>query len=251
MRSATSRAALSRAMLADVSARWLGELCGAAFDRLLLRAHGQGGHPSALQSQHAPVADHLPRDARAPDRVPSLRRPAPARRRAGRARVEDGVLLGQLRLDAILDRALGLPGARVRRSAAPPHPGRTRDRGRSVSTRAAGRARVVSSSRGGSRARGRAARRVRVHGRSLARKRSAARATSRERPENASRSSLGDTRRSRSTGRPCRCPARSHSPPRRARRRARSGRTRRAPERSGRSAATRPRRSGRPRGPRR
>ena len=47
--------------VADVSACGLGELCGAAFDRLLLGPYRQGGHPSALQSQHAPVADHLPR----------------------------------------------------------------------------------------------------------------------------------------------------------------------------------------------
>jgi hypothetical protein len=47
--------------VADVPARGLGELCGAALDRLLLGANRQGGHPPALKSQHAPVADHLPR----------------------------------------------------------------------------------------------------------------------------------------------------------------------------------------------
>ena len=36
--------------VADVSACGLGELCGAAFDRLLLGADREGGHPSALQA---------------------------------------------------------------------------------------------------------------------------------------------------------------------------------------------------------
>ena len=93
--------------VADVSACGLGELCGAALDRLLLRAHRQGGHPPALQGQHAPVADHLPRDG---ERL--IRRHLSGgllqHDRAQVALLEDGVLLGQLRLDPILDRALGL-----------------------------------------------------------------------------------------------------------------------------------------------
>ena len=48
--------------VADVAACGLGELCGAALDRLLLGAYRQGGHPPALQGQHATVADHLARD---------------------------------------------------------------------------------------------------------------------------------------------------------------------------------------------
>jgi hypothetical protein len=48
--------------VADVSACGLRELGGAAFDRLLLGAHGEGGHPSALQGQYPPVADHPSRD---------------------------------------------------------------------------------------------------------------------------------------------------------------------------------------------
>ena len=92
--------------VADVSACGLGELCGAALDRLLLGANRQGGHPPALQGQHAPVADHLPRDG---ERL--IRRQLAGgllqRDRAQVALLEDGVLLGQLRLDTILDRALG------------------------------------------------------------------------------------------------------------------------------------------------
>ena len=92
--------------LADVPACGLGELGGAAFDRLLLGTHRQGRHPPALQGQHAPVADHLPRDA---ERL--IRRHLPGgllqHDRAKVTLLEHGVLLGQLRLDPILDRALG------------------------------------------------------------------------------------------------------------------------------------------------
>ena len=93
--------------VADVSACGLGELCGAALDRLLLRANRQGGHPSALQGQHAPVADHLPRDGERLIRC-HLSGGLLQHDRAQVALLEDGVLLGQLRLDPILDRALGL-----------------------------------------------------------------------------------------------------------------------------------------------
>ena len=48
---------------ANISTRGLRELNGAAFDRLLLGAHRKGPHPSVLQGEHAPIADHLPRDA--------------------------------------------------------------------------------------------------------------------------------------------------------------------------------------------
>ena len=93
--------------LADVPACGLGELGGAAFDRLLLRTDRQGRHPSALQSQHPPVTDHLPGD---PERL--IRRHLPGgllqHDRAQVALLEHGVLLGQLRLDAILDRATRL-----------------------------------------------------------------------------------------------------------------------------------------------
>ena len=47
--------------LADVSAGWLGEQLGAAFDRLLLGAHGERGHSPAFQREDSPVTDHLPR----------------------------------------------------------------------------------------------------------------------------------------------------------------------------------------------
>ncbi len=106
MRSATSRAACLACNVADVSACGLGELCGAALDRLLLRANRQGGHPPALQGQHAPVADHLPRDGERFVRC-HLSGGLLQHDRAQVALLEDGVLLGQLRLDAILDRALG------------------------------------------------------------------------------------------------------------------------------------------------
>ena len=106
IRSATSRAACSRGDLADVSACGLGELGGAAFDRLLLGADRQRRHPPAFQGQYPPVADHPPRDG---ERL--IRRQLPGgllqHDRAQVALLEDGVLLGQLRLDAILDRALG------------------------------------------------------------------------------------------------------------------------------------------------
>jgi hypothetical protein len=92
--------------VADVSACELRELGGAAFDRLLLGADRKGGHPSALQGQHPPVADHRPRD-----RERLIRRHLPGgllqHDCAKVAFLEDGVLLGQLRLDPILDRALG------------------------------------------------------------------------------------------------------------------------------------------------
>ena len=92
--------------LADVSACGLGELCGAALDRLLLRADRQGGHPPALQSQHAPVADHLPRDGK---RLVRCHLPGCLLQhdRAQVALLENGVLFGQLRLDPILHRAVG------------------------------------------------------------------------------------------------------------------------------------------------
>ncbi len=97
-------------MSADVSACGLGELCGAALDRLLLGANREGGHPSALQGQHAPVADHLPRDGERLIRC-HLSGGLLQHDRAQVALLEDGVLLGQLRLDTILDRALGLLAA--------------------------------------------------------------------------------------------------------------------------------------------
>jgi len=93
--------------VADVSARGLGELCGAAFDCLLLGAYRQGGHPPSLQRQDAPVADHLPGDG---ERLIRCHFSGGLLQgdRAQVALLEDGVLFGQLRLDLILDRALGL-----------------------------------------------------------------------------------------------------------------------------------------------
>ena len=61
------------------------------------------------------------------------------------ARLEDGVLLGQPRLDAILDRPLDRRAARARRSAARPRRDRTRDAGRSRCHTRCRSARVVSS----------------------------------------------------------------------------------------------------------
>ena len=92
--------------VADVSARGLGELGGAALDRLLLGTHRQGGHPPALKGQHAPVADHLLRDGERLVRC-HLSGGLLEHDCAQVALLEDGVLLGQLRLDTILDRALG------------------------------------------------------------------------------------------------------------------------------------------------
>jgi hypothetical protein len=45
--------------MADISSGGLGECRGSPFDRLLLRTHRERRHPSALQREHAPVADHL------------------------------------------------------------------------------------------------------------------------------------------------------------------------------------------------
>jgi hypothetical protein len=82
------------------------ELFSAAFDCLLLGTHREGRHPSALQGQHAPVADHLPRNA---ERL--IRRHLPGgllqHDRTEVTFLEHGVLLGQLRLDTILNRAIG------------------------------------------------------------------------------------------------------------------------------------------------
>ena len=91
--------------LADVSAGGLGELGGAAFDRLLLGAHSKRRHPPAFQGQYPPVADHLPRDG---ERL--IRRQLPGgllqRDHAQVTLLEHSVLFSQLRLDPILDRAL-------------------------------------------------------------------------------------------------------------------------------------------------
>jgi hypothetical protein len=91
--------------LADVSAGWLSELRCAALDRLLLGADGERRHPPALQGEHSPVADHLPSNG---ERL--IRRHLPGRLlqrdRVQVTRLEHGVLLGQPRLDAILDRTL-------------------------------------------------------------------------------------------------------------------------------------------------
>jgi hypothetical protein len=85
--------------VADIPARGLGEPRGAPFDRLLLCAHRQGRHPSALQGQHTPVTDHLPGDA---ERLVRCQFPGGLLQHdcAQVALLEDGVLLGQLRLDA-------------------------------------------------------------------------------------------------------------------------------------------------------
>jgi hypothetical protein len=92
-------------VFADVPARWLGEQLSTALDGLLLSAYGERGHPPALQSEHPPVTDHL-----ASDRERLLRWHLPGcllqRHRMQIARLEDGVLLGQPRLNAILDGAL-------------------------------------------------------------------------------------------------------------------------------------------------
>ena len=53
------RAALRKATISGLAVPLL---CGAAFNYLLLCAHREGRHPSALQGEHAAVADHLPRD---------------------------------------------------------------------------------------------------------------------------------------------------------------------------------------------
>ena len=144
MRSATSRAALSRANVADVSACGLGELCGAAFDRLLLRAYRQRGHPPALQESARAGRGPSPGRRRAPDPVPSLRRLAPARPRAGRApRRRRAARSASPRHDP-RSRAR-LRAARMRRSAARPHRGRIRDRGRSAVHTRCRSERVVSS----------------------------------------------------------------------------------------------------------
>jgi hypothetical protein len=92
--------------LPDVPAGGPGELGRAAFDRLLLRADREGRHPLALQGQYPSVADHLAGDA---ERL--IRRHLSGgllqRDRAQVALLEDGVLFGQLRLDAVLDRTGG------------------------------------------------------------------------------------------------------------------------------------------------
>ncbi|HST54368.1 MAG TPA: hypothetical protein VLJ42_00535 [Solirubrobacteraceae bacterium] len=93
--------------LAGVSVGWLGEQLGAAFDRLLLRAHSERGHSPTFQREDSPVADHLPRHGE---------------RLIGRhlsrcllqcdgvqvACVEHGVLLRQTRLDSVLDRPINI-----------------------------------------------------------------------------------------------------------------------------------------------
>ena len=92
--------ALTRA-LAGVPACGLGELGYAPLDRLLLCANSERRHPSALQGEDAPVADHFPGD---PER--HVRRHLPGgllkRDRSQLTRVEDRVMLGQVRLDAAL-----------------------------------------------------------------------------------------------------------------------------------------------------
>ncbi len=93
--------------LADVSAGSLSEQFGAPFDRLLLSAHGKRGHPPALQREDSPVADHLPRHGqRTIGR--HLSRSLLQRNGVQVACVEHGVLLGEPRLDAVLDRPLNL-----------------------------------------------------------------------------------------------------------------------------------------------
>ena len=92
-------------VLADVPARWLGEQLSTALDGLLLSAHGEGGHPPAPQGEHPPVTDHLPSDRK---RLLRWHLPGCLLQRdcVQITRLEHGVLLGQPRLDAILDGAL-------------------------------------------------------------------------------------------------------------------------------------------------
>jgi hypothetical protein len=89
-----------------VSACGLSELGGTPFDRLPLGAHRQGGHPSSLQGQYPPVADHLPCDGEGVVGR-QLARGMLQHDRAQIAPIEHGVVFGELRLDAILDRASG------------------------------------------------------------------------------------------------------------------------------------------------
>ncbi len=91
---------------ADVSVCGLRELGGAAFDGLLVGAGRERCHPPTVQSQHAPVTDHLLGNR---ERLVWSHLPGGLLQhdRAKITLLKDGVLFSQLCLDAILDRALG------------------------------------------------------------------------------------------------------------------------------------------------
>ena len=95
--------ALTRSVT-GVSARGLCERGGASLDRLLLCADGERRHSSVLKGEDASVADHLAGD---PECCVGEHLSGCLLERDGAqlAGVEYGVVLGQLSLDAVLNRA--------------------------------------------------------------------------------------------------------------------------------------------------